>query len=130
MIGKSDIGNLNSGSQANFIITNGDVFDKGTTIYENWVQGDQHVINDMNIKDINGKYSFSIEGTSFQLKVSGKEAKQRGSLTSGEKKITSKFSFSDGWVSMTMNNNGDFSRILAQPSSTGLIGTYFSIDGT
>ena len=130
MIGKSDIGNLNSGSQANFIITNGDVFDKGTTIYENWVQGDQHVINDMNIEDITGKYSFSIEGTSFQLKVSGKEAKQRGSLTSEEKKITSKFSFSDGWVSMTMNNNGDFSRILAQPSSTGLSGTYFSIDGT
>ena len=32
ILGRTDIGNLNSGSHANFLITNGDVLDKETTI--------------------------------------------------------------------------------------------------
>lgn len=130
MIGKSDIGNLNAGSHANFIITNGDVFDKGTTIYENWVQGDQHVIKKMNIEDITGNYAFSVDGKSFDLTVSGKGAKQSGSLKSGDDKVKSKFSFSAGWIQLTINDGGNFSRIVAQSSANGLSGTYFSVDGT
>ena len=130
MIGKSDIGNLNAGSHANFIITNGDVFDKETTIYENWVQGDQHIIKDMNIQDITGTYAFSVDGKSFDLTVAGKGAKQSGSLKSGQDKVKSKFSFSSGWIQLTINDEGNFSRIVAQPTSNGLIGTYFSVDGT
>ena len=130
MIGKSDIGNLNAGSHANFIITNGDIFDKGTTIYENWVQGDQHVVNDMNVEDITGNYAFSIDGKSFDLSVSGKGAKQSGSLKSGDDKVKSKFSFAAGWVQLTINDGGNFSRIVAQSSSNGLSGTYYKVDGT
>ena len=130
MIGKSDIGNLNAGSHANFIITNGDIFDKGTTIYENWVQGDQHVVNDMNVEDITGNYAFSIDGKSFDLTVSGKGAKQSGNLKSGDDKVKSKFSFAAGWVQLTINDGGNFSRIVAQSSSNGLSGTYYKVDGT
>tara|TARA_R110002072_G_scaffold72613_17_gene173493 strand:+ start:3005 stop:5959 length:2955 start_codon:yes stop_codon:yes gene_type:complete len=130
MIGKSDIGNLNAGSHANFIITNGDIFDKGTTIYENWVQGDQHVVNDMNVEDITGNYAFSIDGKSFDLSVSGKGAKQSGSLKSGDDKVKSKFSFSAGWVQLTINDGGNFSRIVAQSSANGLSGTYYNVNGT
>tara|TARA_R110001632_G_scaffold1883_4_gene8498 strand:- start:46475 stop:49405 length:2931 start_codon:yes stop_codon:yes gene_type:complete len=130
MIGKSDIGNLNAGSHANFIITSGDIFDKGTTIYENWVQGDQHVVNDMNVEDITGNYAFSIDGKSFDLSVSGKGAKQSGSLKSGDDKVKSKFSFAAGWVQLTINDGGNFSRIVAQSSSNGLSGTYYKVDGT
>ena len=130
MIGKSDIGNLNAGSHANFIITNGDIFDKGTTIYENWVQGDQHVVNDINVEDITGNYAFSIDGKSFDLSVSGKGAKQSGSLKSGDDKVKSKFSFSAGWVQLTINDGGNFSRIVAQSSANGLSGTYYNVNGT
>ena len=130
MIGKSDIGNLNAGSHANFIITNGDVFDKETTIYENWVQGNLHVVNDMNVQDITGNYAFTVAGKSFDLIVAGKGAKQSGSLKSADKKVKSKFSFTGGWISMTINDAGNFSRILAQPTSNGLSGTYFDINGT
>ena len=55
IIGNNSIGNLNTGSYANFIITSGDIFDAKTTIYENWVQGDKNVINDMTIRDITGR---------------------------------------------------------------------------
>lgn len=129
ILGRTDIGNLNSGSHANFIITNGDVFDKKTTIYENWVQGDQHVVNDMNIQDITGNYAFSIDDKSFDLTVSGKGAKQSGSLKSGDKKVKSKFSFADGWIHMTINDGGYFTRVMAQPSNNGISGTAVDIDG-
>jgi len=130
ILGRTDVGNLNLGSHANFIITNGEVFDKATTIYENWVQGDRHVVNDMNIKDITGDYSFSVAGKSFDLNIKGKGAKQSGSLKSGDKKVKSKFAFKDGWIQMTINDGGNFTRILGQSSTKGLAGTAFSINGT
>ncbi len=130
MIGKSDIGNLNAGSHANFIVTNGDVFDKKTTIYENWVQGDRHIVNDMNIQDITGSYTFSIDGKSFDLTVSGKGAKQSGSLKSGEDKVKSKFAFKTGWIQMTINDGGNYTRIVAQANDAGLTGTSYTADGT
>ena len=129
ILGRTDVGNLNAGSHANFLITNGDVLDKGTTIYENWVQGDRHVVNNMNIQDITGTYNFSVDGKSFELTVSGKEAKQSGSLKSGDAKVKSKFSFADGWIQMTINDGGNFTRILAQSSNNGLSGTVFDIEG-
>lgn len=129
ILGRTDIGNLNSGSHANFIITNGDVFDKGTTIYENWVQGDRHVVNDMNIKDITGTYTFTVDQKSFELTITGKEAKQKGSLTSNGEKVKSKFSFSDGWIQMTINDGGYFTRIVGQPVAKTISGTAYDIDG-
>lgn len=129
ILGRNDIGNLNSGSHANFIITNGDVFDKSTTIYENWVQGDRHVVNDMNIQDITGTYSFNADGKSFELTITGKEAKQSGNLTSGGEKVKSKFSFADGWIQMTINDGGYFTRMVGQPSASGIAGTAYDIDG-
>lgn len=130
MLGRTDIGNLNTGSHANFIITNGDVFDKATTIYENWVQGDRHVLKNMNIEDITGVYSFSIDGKSFDLTVKGKEAKQSGSLKSGGKSVKSKFAFKEGWIHLTINDSGNYTRIIGYATTNGMTGTSVAIDGT
>jgi len=88
------------------------------------------VINDMNIQDITGNYTFSIDGKSFELTVTGKGAKQNASIASGEKKIKSKFEFKNGWIHLTVNDGGNFTRVIAQPSTNGLSGTSFNIDGT
>ncbi len=129
ILGRTDIGNLNTGSHANFLITNGDIFDKSTTLFENWVQGDRHVVNDMSIQDITGNYSFSVDGKSFDLAVTGKGAKQKGSLKSGDKKVKSKFNFAAGWINMTINDGGHFTRIVAQPNASGMTGTVYDIHG-
>ena len=114
IIGNTNIGNLNVGSYANFIITSGDVFDPKTTIYENWVQGDQNVINDMNIVDITGDYTLSVNNKNYVLTISGKGSKQSGAIKLGSTKIKSKFSFNDDWVTITMNDDGNFTRILGK----------------
>ena len=113
LLGKTNIGNLNTGSYANFIITSGDVFNSKTTIYENWVQGDKIVINNMNIKDITGDYMVSLNDENYTLSISGKGAKQSASVKKGDKKVKSKFSYKDGWIHVTLMDNG-FTRLVGQ----------------
>ena len=113
IIGNTSIGNLNKGSFANFIITSGDVFDASSTIYENWVLGEQNIINDMNIKDITGDYMLSVNGKNYDLTISGKGSKQTGIIKLDDKKITSKFSFQNDWVEITLDDEG-YTRLMGK----------------
>ena len=117
IIGNNSIGNLNVGSYANFIITSGDVFDAKTTIHENWVQGDRNVVNNMNIKDITGNYTLNVNNKTYNLTVSGKGAAQKGAIKLGDKKVKSKFSFKDDWVTITLNEENGFTRMLGKVTS-------------
>ncbi|MFN0729432.1 amidohydrolase family protein [Polaribacter gochangensis] len=107
LLGKSsEIGTLKNGSYANFLITSGPIFDASTKIYENWVQGDKHVITDMNVVDASGDYTLSYNNKNLNLSISG----TKGTLKSGSTSLKSKFSFKDNWVSITLNNQSDASK--------------------
>ncbi len=131
IIGNSTIGNLNKGSFANFIITSGDVFDASSTIYENWVQGEQNIINDMNIKDITGDYMLAVNGKNYYLTISGKGAKQTGTIKLADKKITSKFSFQNDWIEITIDDEG-FTRLMGKIINAANVmeGSAFDSKGT
>ncbi|MFK7782963.1 amidohydrolase family protein [Psychroserpens sp.] len=103
LLGKaSEIGNLNKGAYANFLITSGDIFDKKTTIYENWVQGSQTVLSSMHTKDIRGDYEFMLAGESYKMSLKGELSKLSSEITSNNKKRGSKVSYSDDWLSIAM----------------------------
>ena len=131
ILGNSSIGNLKTGSHANFIITSGNVFDSNTKIYENWVQGAKNVITDMNVKDITGDYMLSVNNQNYQLSITGSGAKQKGSIKQGDKKIKSKFSFKDDWVSITLNEDSGYTRMLGKVinNSNVMQGTAFDTQG-
>ena len=102
LLGKSDVlGTLKAGSYANFLITSGDVFDKKTKLYENWVQGMQHVIRNMNVKDIDGDYEFKLAGNDYKLNISGSSSKPKAKLESGDNSLGTKMSYSGDWVNLT-----------------------------
>jgi len=65
------LGSLHKNKIANFIITSGGLFEEDTKIYENWVQGEQFVVNkeDINVKI--GKYVFNISDIKYNVEVSG-----------------------------------------------------------
>ncbi len=111
IIGNSKIGNLNNGSYANFLITSGDLFDKKTTIYENWVQGDKNIINDSSIKDLSGNYYLLVQGKKYVLKINGKGSKQKATVKLDGKKLKSTFSFKDNWMQLAINNGSNFLRL-------------------
>ena len=111
ILGKStEIGTLQKGSYANFLVTSGELFDSKTTIYENWVQGSKNVVNDMNIKDINGNYTLSYNDKNYHLSITGKDRKLTSSIKEDSTKIKSKISYTDNWVNITINNTQDSSK--------------------
>lgn len=121
LLGKSsEIGNLKSGAYANFLITSGGVFDKKTTIYENWVQGSQTIINDMNTKDIRGDYEFNLAGEVYKMSLKGELNKLSSEITSEDKKRGSKLSYDKDWLSIAMTNKDstkqEFIRLVANVS--------------
>ncbi|HCN82661.1 MAG TPA: amidohydrolase [Sphingobacteriaceae bacterium] len=68
-------GTLAQGKLANFIITSDSLFKASNIIYENWVEGRQYVVNKMDVKDLRGTYSLSIDGLSgLSLKIGGTSA--------------------------------------------------------
>ena len=131
IIGNNSIGNLNTGSYANFIITSGPIFDAKTTIHENWVQGDKNVINDMTIRDINGSYMLYVNNKNYDLTITGKGAKQTGTIKVGDEKIKSKFSFKNDWISITLNEATGFTRMLGKTinASNVMQGDAFDTEG-
>ncbi|MDB4199024.1 amidohydrolase family protein, partial [Polaribacter sp.] len=131
IIGNTAIGNLNAGSYANFIVTSGDVFNEKTTIYENWVQGAKNVVNDMDIQDITGNYMLYVNAQNYDLTITGKGAKQTAVVKMGDKKINAKFSFINQWISITLNEDNVYTRMLGKVlnASNVMQGTAYDTKG-
>ena len=109
------LGSLNPGAHANFLITSGDIFDKETTLYENWVQGEKYVVNAMDQKDIRGTYSMTAAGESYSLIVSDSVAKRKFEMKKDTLKVTSKFAIKGDWLegTYTLEEQGTY-RLVGQ----------------
>ncbi|MDM9632045.1 amidohydrolase family protein [Robiginitalea aurantiaca] len=125
ILGKSEeIGTLQQGRYANFLITSGPVFGSETTLYENWVMGKRHVLADMDKKDIRGEYALSADGKEFALSVSGKASSPKLEVKKGEEVLKSKMSYDNDWVMVSFSDGSDSYRTsaLADPKSDNLSG--------
>ncbi len=136
LLGKSDqIGTLKNGSYANFLITSGEIFDKKTTLYENWVQGQKNIIENRNSVDITGTYQFSLAGEAYEMSLSGDLNKLKSDITSNLKKRGSKVSYADDWVNIAFTTQDstkqDFIRIIANvDANKNLTGKAIMPNGT
>lgn len=126
ILGKSDeIGSLHPGRYANFLITSGDIFDKETTLYENWVQGENHIINDKNQKDLSGTYNLTAAGKVFTMTLSGEVSKPKVDVKIGEVNYPAKFEYSSNWTTFSFTDEASKEEYRA----TGIVpatGTDFS----
>ncbi len=105
-LGKSSqIGSLEAGRYANFLITSGDIFDASSTLYENWVQGYKNVINDKDLKDIRGEYNLNAGGNSYQLTINGTANKPKASVQQDTNKLKSKISYKDNWLDLSFTTD-------------------------
>lgn len=98
------IGSLKNGVFANFLITSGELFSKGTKIHENWVKGDRNVINDMAIKDVDGNYTLTMAGNSYNISISGSASKPKAEVKSEGKKLGAKITYKDNWINLTFTS--------------------------
>lgn len=105
------IGNLKAGSHANLLITSGAIFDKRTIVYENWVQGNKNVIQDIKSKDLSGDYMLYAGGNDYSMNISGIGSKQKASIKKGEKKLSAKFTYANDKIAITINDADKFLRL-------------------
>ncbi len=67
------VGSIEPGKLANFLVASGPVFKEKTIIYQNWVQGEQYDVKNEEWSEVKGIYSLSIHSANstqnFQLEV-------------------------------------------------------------
>ncbi len=74
------IGSLTTGKLANFIITSENLFAEKNIIHENWIKGKQHVISKSTTIDLRGSYDLNLGKKIYELEVTGKPKKLKGSI--------------------------------------------------
>ena len=131
ILGKeSEIGTLSKGKQANFLITSGDIFDKNTILFENWVQGTKNVIEDMNVKDLSGNYELTIANQHFKMEITGEPNKPKIVIKKDTVKLTSSINYNDDWVGLIIKDSTDVYKLKGSINdSDNLNGSAIIADG-
>jgi imidazolonepropionase-like amidohydrolase len=85
----------------------------------------------MHIKDITGNYMLSVNDKNYELTISGKAAKQTAVIKMGDEKVKSKFSYKEDWISITLNEDKVYTRMLGKIVNVSNVmqGTAFDTQG-
>lgn len=113
---EKNLGTLEQGKVANFIITSNNILTDKVTIYHNWVNGKPYAIKDISTIDIRGKYELTLEGKKHELEVNGdlfspdihlKDPNEKDEKKKGTKL---KYSFNNGTIAFTIIPEKDTSK--------------------
>ncbi len=96
------VGTLQKGRVANFLITSGNLFGADNVIYENWIRGKQYIIAPKDAADLRGTWALAIGSRSgLKLNITGKSAdKPEYQIQADTVKLTPKVSVSGDVVSI------------------------------
>lgn len=114
LINASDqVGTLEAGKRANFLITSGDLFEKGTTLYENWVLGKPYRLKswqDEILKE--GVYNLQIGEQSYTLEVNRSKDKPKLKIpTSDSTSIDVKYKLDGKLISLQFRQKEGLTRL-------------------
>lgn len=99
-----ETGSLDEGKWANFLVTNGPLFDERNVILQNWTKGEKNVIKDDEAVALKGVYTLNIstinENKTYTLNVKSATAAD----VIGKDTIAAKFSFDGTMVKINFND--------------------------
>lgn len=105
LLGKSDqIGTLEAGKWANFIVTDGPLFAADTKMLENWVQGQVYELTDRGAKKIQGTYTMTYSDQSRTLEISGDLPKLSLSFGVGDSLTKGSVQYTDHWLQWSVKD--------------------------
>jgi len=96
----NQLGTLDEGKIANFIITSNELFAKDTKILENWVQGHRFTYGDINQIDISGDYLLTFDNAEYDLSISPKGTSFKATLKNSTNTFNTKLSFENNWLNL------------------------------
>ncbi|HYJ37058.1 MAG TPA: amidohydrolase family protein [Chitinophagaceae bacterium] len=85
------VGSLEAGKLANFLITSGSIFNEKTTIYQNWIQGKKFGIKDDVWNELKGKYKLVLNTSSGPVNYVLDFKSNNAASVIGKDTVTSKF---------------------------------------
>ncbi len=113
-----DLGSLEKGKFANFLICSGNIFNDGI-IYSNWIQGQEHIINTKNHFDARGRYLINQTDT---LLINGSLANHKAKTLQDSTSIKVKLSQEGQHFTLEYETEGVY-RIQASLLTQNLEGT-------
>lgn len=85
------VGSLDAGKVANFLITSGPVFNERSTIMQNWIQGKKYSVKDDLWKEMRGKYNLVLNTPSGPVNYTLDFKSSTAANVIGKDTVTSKF---------------------------------------
>lgn len=106
------LGTLQKGKVANFIICSDSIFKDKTIIYQNWVNGSQYVVNSFDFKDLRGNYNLTAGTLSnLNLQIEGSASAPEPSIKLDEKnKLKVTLTTKDDLITLSFRYPADTSK--------------------
>ena len=127
---KGRVGELKKGAYANLLVTDGPLFEKKTKIHENWVQGQQHIIQASAKTTIDGSYALNIKKETYELTLSKSATKISAKTVQNSTTLKTEAHYNNGWLTLRISDSSKTkfaqlkSKISDQSSFVG-DGTFF-----
>ncbi len=117
-----NLGTLEKGKYANFIVSSAPLFQEGSEIFENWVQGNLHNVKQPPSKNIDGNYQFVIGEEKITLDISNSQEKIEVVAKKDSLKFKTKVTYSNDWLYLTLidEKNRTFAQLDSKITSSGI----------
>lgn len=96
-----EVGSIDAGKWANFIVTSGPIFNEKTVIHQNWVQGKKYAVNESNWSSVNGKYLVTVTGDKGSVNYTLEVKSGSSANIIAKDTIAAKFSFDGKMVRLS-----------------------------
>ena len=96
----SEVGSLEPGKWANFLVTSGPIFNAGTTIYQNWIRGSKYIIKD-DASNQGATYKLAVNFPTGTANYTLEVRKNDAAILIGKDTMNSKFSFDGKMVRLS-----------------------------
>jgi len=93
---------LKEGALANLIITSGELFDKETKIYENWIQGHRNIIKEAPFSELEGKYELAFDKEKIEIEISSKKDQLQLKAKKDSLKLGTKIDYKRNWLTFML----------------------------
>ncbi|MBC7827905.1 MAG: amidohydrolase family protein [Chitinophagaceae bacterium] len=104
------VGSLDAGKWANFLITSGPIFNERTTIYQNWVQGSKYYVKEDGWKERRGSYKLVLNTSSGPVNYTLDFKSNNAASIIGKDTVTSRFYYDGRQVRINFapERSGDY----------------------
>ena len=100
------LGSISKGKIANFLVFSGELFGPDFIIYQNWIQGKKHIINNLNAFSLKGSYYLFYADEKMLIDFNVVEGKIEGQLEIDSTKINlERVQFLNNSISFTFNGH-------------------------